>query len=483
MAEELLISVLARQIQISLVENGVLQETLIERTDRSGLVGNIYLGKVLRVLPGMQSAFVDVGLSRAAFLHVADMSYATPETADEVLEPPNITSLLSEGQQIPVQIVKDPIGNKGARLTTRLSLAARYLVWMPGLDRIGVSQRIADEAERERLKAAVESLTQDHNYIIRTAAEGCTVGDIRSDIEFLNRMSLKVKDRLKTAKPGVMVYEELPVTMRTLRDLVWEKTDRVRIDNRELFQRAVLFAENFVPVIKDKIHFYEGARPLFDLYNIEEEMRRSLSRQVSLKSGGYLVIDQREAMTTIDVNTGGFVGHRNLEETIFKTNLEATHTIARQMRLRNLGGMIIIDFIDMIKDEHKKQVLRALEKALMSDHVKTTISGVSELGLVEVTRKRTRQSIEQQLCETCPTCSGRGTIRSVETVSNDIIKEILRSQAAYDAEGYLVLASQSVVDYMIETSLLADLEDRLSRPVKLQVEVLYNQENYDVVLT
>jgi ribonuclease G len=483
MAEELLISVLARQTQISLVENGVLQEIFIERTDRCGLVGNIYFGKVLRVLPGMQSAFVDVGLDRAAFLHVADMSYSTPEAADEPVEPPNITSLLTEGQHIAVQIVKDPIGTKGARLTTRLSLAARYLVWMPGLERVGVSQRIADENERERLKLLVEQKNKEQGYILRTAAEGCSSQDIEADIEFLERLSHTVQARIQKAKAGELVYEELPMTMRVLRDMVWTRTDRVRIDNLELYQKACEFAQSFVPVIKDKLQFYEGSRPLFDLYNIEEECKRALNRQVSLKSGGYLVIDQREAMTTIDVNTGGFVGHRNLEETIFKTNLEATHTIARQMRLRNLGGIIIVDFIDMMKEEHKSQVLKALEKALSHDHVKTTISGVSELGLVELTRKRTRQSMEQQLCEPCPTCSARGTIRTVETVSNDIVKEILRSQAAYDADGYLVLAAESVVDYMMETSILAELEDRLARPVKLQVEVLYNQENYDVVLT
>ena len=483
MAEELLVSVMARQTQVSLVESGALQEIFIERNDCQGLVGNIYLGKVLRVLPGMQSAFVDVGLARAAFLHVGDMKLPTLEGAEDAEEQPSITSLLTEGQHLPVQIVKDPIGTKGARLTTQLSLAARYLVFMPGLNRTGVSQRIDSAVERDRLREIVESCTTGEGYILRTAADGCSESEIKSDLSFLHQLWEQVNKQLRSAKPGKIVYEELPMVLRVLRDMVSEKTDRVRVDSKELYERILAFATTFVPFIVQKIHFYQQDLPLFDLYNIEEEMRRLLNRKVGLKSGGYLVIDQREAMTTIDVNTGGFVGHRNLEETIFKTNLEATHTLARQLRLRNLGGIIIVDFIDMNKEEHKVQVLKALEKALSADMVKTAISSVSDLGLVEMTRKRTRPSMEQQMCETCPVCAGRGTVRTVETVSFDIVKEILRSRAAYDADGYLVLAAASVVDYMMDTSLLAELEDRLSRPVKLKVEVLYSQENYDVVLT
>ena len=491
MLSEILINVSPRETRVAIVENGTLEELLIERSSRRGLVGNIYMGTVARVLPGMQAAFVDMGLDRAAFLHVSDMVSIVDEYGqpDELHAPEGvglITDLLKENQTIVVQVIKDPIGSKGARLTTRISLPSRYLVFMPGLEHVGVSQKIEDPVERERLKDIMEELVplMPGGYILRTAAEGASAEDIRANQAYLAKLWESIQRQTAQVKSGNIIHEDLPLFLRALRDYICSQTERVRLDDHEAYMRAISFVKEFVPSIVEKVEFYEAERPLFDLYGMEEEIQRALHRKVPLKSGGHLIVDQTEAMTTIDVNTGAFVGHRNLEETIFKTNLEAAASIARQLRLRNLGGIIIIDFIDMMEASHKAQVQSALEKALSRDHTKNGISEVSALGLVEMTRKRTRESLEHVLCETCPTCSGRGTIKTVETVCHEIFREVIRAERAFHANGYLILASQEVVDSMYdeESSSVAQLEMQLGKSIKLQVESLYTQEQFDVVL-
>lgn len=490
MNTEILLNVTPTETRMGLAENGVLQEVYIERTNRRGIVGNIYKGKVVRVLPGMQAAFVEVGLERAAFIHAADIKGTLKDSEAARRNPEAITSLLHEGQSLVVQVTKDPIGTKGARLTTHISIPSRYLVFMPHTQHVGISQRIEVEEERERLRNLVQScmeaegLADECGFILRTAAEGAGEDEILSDTRYLQRVWNKVQERIKTVEAPGIIYEELPLHLRTFRDFIRPDVDKVLIDSKENFQKAKDFAESFVPEVLEKLDYYPGERPIFDLYGIEDEIHKALDRKVQLKSGGYLIIDQTEAMTTVDVNTGGFVGHRNLEETIFKTNLEAATVIGRQLRLRNLGGIIIIDFIDMEDLEHQRQVLRMLEKVLEKDHAKTKISQVSDLGLVEMTRKRTRESLGQMLCEPCPHCDGRGEIKTAETVCYEIFRELIRETRVYDAAGYLVLASQTVIDLLLdeESQSLADLENFIGKTIKLQVEPVYGQEQYDVIL-
>ncbi len=484
MNEEILINVTPSETRVAIVENGMLQEVHVERNSKRGLVSNIYYGKVCRVLPGMQAAFVDIGLERSAFLHASDIR--TASKTDDEQDEKQIRSLLHDGQKLLVQVVKDPLGTKGARLTTHLSIPSRYLVLVPNTTDIGVSHQIENEEERSRLKKIVQDATieNEHGYIIRTAAESTHERDLLADIAFLSRLWKKVQERISNAKVGMMVYEGFPLAMRTMRDMVNKDIDRIRIDSRETHQHATDFAQTFLPEMADRIQHYPGERPIFDIYSIEDEIQKALERQVQLKSGGYLVIDQTEAMTTIDVNTGAFVGHKNLSETIFKTNLEAAHAVARQLRLRNLGGIIIVDFIDMSQEAHKEQVLQALEKNMASSHSKYSISTVSALGLVEMTRKRTRESLEHILCEACPTCNGRGSVKTVETTCYDIFREIMREARQFDAREYLVLACPDVVDRLIdeESTSVAELEEFISKPVKFQVEATYTQEQFDIIL-
>lgn len=492
MSEEILINVTPVETRVALVENGMLQEAYIERTSRKGIVGNIYKGKVVRVLPGMEAAFVDIGLERAAFIHASDVvsSQTGPDEASDVPKTvPDIRTLLREGQSLVVQVTKDPIGTKGARLTTQLSIPSRYLVFMPGVSHIGISQRIEDDTERSRLKSLIEQASAekediDGGFIIRTAAEGASTEEMVADMVYLHRVSQSINERITRVKAPCAVYQDLPLFIRTIRDLIRPQTEKVRIDSRESHQRVMEFVDEFVTEFSDKVEYYPGERPIFDLYSVEDEIQKALSRKVQLKSGGYVIIDQTEAMTTIDINTGAFVGHRNLEETIFKTNLEAARAISRQLRLRNLGGIIIIDFIDMEDTEHQRQVHRMLEKMLERDHAKTKITGVSELGLVEMTRKRTTESLGQVLCESCPVCDGRGFLKTAETVCYEIFREIMRVNRVYEAESYLVMASQKVVDRLLdeESDNVADLETFISKTIRFQVEPFYSQEQYDVVL-
>ncbi len=480
-------NVTPRETRVALVENGAVQEIHIERARRRGLVGNIYKGQVCRVLPGMQAAFIDAGLERTAFLHASDIA-----ATDEALEPapgvPDIARLVKEQQAVLVQVIKDPMGTKGARLTTHITLPSRFMVLLPGNPTVGISTRIEDEDERARLRGIGEAFVADCSdgagVILRTAAEGVSEAILERDFDFLCRLWRSIRLRAAAAQPGTLVHGDLPLVLRALRDLVVDQVERVRVDSRENYEKVLEFARQYLPDIAPHVEYYPGERPIFDLYGLEDEIQKALDRRVPLKSGGYLIIDQTEAMTTIDVNTGGYVGHRTLEETIFKTNLEAAQAIARQVRLRNLGGIIIIDFIDMEEAEHKRQVLRAFEKALERDHAKTQISGVSALGLVEMTRKRTRESLEHLLCEPCPTCDGRGTLKSAETVCYDIAREIMREARQFDAQRLLVLAAQEVVDRMLdeESDSFAELEEFIGRPIEFQAEPLYTQEQFDVVL-
>lgn len=492
MSDEILVNVGPTETRDALIENGVLQEVYIERAKNKGYVGNIYKGKVVRVLPGMQAAFVDIGQERAGFIHVADLAPRDESGVETRLnEQSDIRNYLREGQELVVQVLKDPVSTKGARLTSQLSVSARYLVYMPFANHIGISARIEDEQERERLKALVENLASAYKdeyhvggFIVRTVAEGGSEEDLRADIPFVFRLWRDVEERIKQAKAPAVVYEDLPLYMRTIRDLMKPNIEKVRIDSREAFQNMERFAKHYAPEIGGKLEHYPGERPIFDLYGVEDELKKALEVKVALKSGGYLLIEQTEAMTTIDVNTGAFVGHRNLEETIFKTNLEAASAIARQLRLRNIGGIVILDFIDMLDVEHQRQVLRTLEKNLERDRVKNSITGVSELGLVEMTRKRTRESLTQMLCEPCPVCEGRGKLKSAETVCYEIFREILREARAYGSESFVVLASQVVIDRLLdeESANVADLEEFIDGTIRFQVEAIYHQEQYDIIL-
>ncbi len=493
MTTEVLINITPQETRVALLENGMLQEVGIERSSRRGIVGNIFRGKVSRVLPGMEAAFIDIGLEKSAFLHVSDLTtkfHDAYEKADTVAvdKPPSIERLLHEGKELLVQVIKDPLGTKGARLTTFATIPARYLVLVPGDSSIGISSKIEDKEERERLKALLEGLCEhypgDFGYIIRTAAEGVGASALEVELKFLQRQWEKLKETSKKNKKHREVYTELPLVHRVLRDLVGVDIERVRIDSRETMLSVRSFCEVYIPDLVHVLQHYPGERPIFDLYNVEDEISKALERKVPLKSGGYLIFDQTEALTTIDVNTGGFVGSRNLEETIFKTNLEAAQAIARQLRLRNLGGIIIIDFIDMEDMQHREQVITGLEKELAKDPAKTHVSAVSHLGLVEMTRKRTRESLEHTLCEECPTCAGRGYLKAPQTVCYEIFREILREVRQFNAKELLVLASQEVVDLLLdeESDNLAQLQAFVDRKIRFQVEALYTQEQYDIVL-
>lgn len=489
MSSEILINVTPSETRAAVVENGLLQDVFIERSESRGLVGNIYKGKVCRVLPGMQAAFVEIGLSRAAFLHASDISIPKGQSGDlkeASQSPPSITSLLREGDEILVQVIKDPMGSKGARLTTQLSVSSRYLVYMPETEGIGISLKIEGEVERERLKACLQYKLgeAEGGYILRTAAEGASEIELAADLQFLHRLWARLTERKKTLLIGQALYEDLPLTLRALRDLFSTDIERIRIDALDSFHAAQKFAKEVMPECLSRLDFYQDPRPLFDLFSVEDEIQKALDRKVPLKSGGYLIFDQTEAMTTVDVNTGGFVGHKNLEETIFKTNLEAAHAIARQLRVRNLGGIIIIDFIDMDELEHRDQVLRALEKAMLQDRAKHKISAVSEMGLVEMTRKRTRESLGHILCEPCASCQGKGYTKNVETLCYEIFREILRESKQYDSRQFLVLASQDVIDRLNDedSTKVAELEQLIGKPILFQCEPQYGREQYNVVL-
>ena len=484
MSDELLINVTPMECRVALIQNGTVNELFVERTVKRGLVGNIYKGKVVRVLPGMQAAFVDIGLSRTAFLHINDMIWPRNQPT------PNVFELLQPGQVLTVQVMKDMLGTKGARLSTDLSIPSRYLVLMPYGHHIGVSQRIESEEERNRLRSMIEPIQTTHqlpgSVIVRTAAEGIPESEIAQDMAYLAKLWEFIQRKQKSIVVPSLIFEELPLPQRVIRDLANEATSKISVDSREIHAKLQEFVAEFVPSMQTRLIHYPGERPIFDLYNVEEDIQKALQTRVALKSGGYLMIDQTEAMTTIDVNTGSYVGGRTLEDTVFKTNMEATQVIARQLRLRNLGGIIIIDFIDMQEAQHRDEVLSQFERMLERDHAKTKITQVSELGLVEMTRKRTRESLEHLLCEACPTCQGRGYVKTAESVCYEIFREILRYARAFESKsGFTVIAHPLVIDRLLtaEAPAVADLEHFIGRVIKFQVENLYTQEQYDIILS
>ncbi len=487
MSRELLVNVTPRESRAAVVEDGVLQEVFIERANRRGLISNIYTGRVTRVLPGMQAAFIDIGLDRTAFLHASDI--AVPNGVDAGIEAPrpeHVRELVREGDEILVQVLKDPLGTKGARLTTHVTIPSRFLVYMPFGRGVGVSARIEDDSERQRLREAVLLFARPGaggGWIVRTAAEDCGIEALNADMLFLQRLWDVVRARAAAAPAGLLVHEDLPLELRMLRDQLGQDVERVLVDSPAAHARMCEFARTFMPESAGRIEQNSADRPVFDLYGIEDEIHRALDRKVPLKSGGYLIIDQTEALTTIDVNTGAFVGHRNLEDTIFRTNLEAAVAIARQLRLRNLGGIIIADFIDMEDEEHRRQVLQALGRAVAGDHAKTHISTVSQLGLVEMTRKRTRESLEHMLCRPCPICEGRGFVKTPETVVYEVFREALRQARQFEFQELVVLAHQDVIELLLdeESAAMGELELAIGKPVRLQTEALYAQDQYDVV--
>ncbi len=489
MQHNILINWSPQETRVAVVEHGAVQELQVERTLERGLVGNVYLGKVARVLPGMQSAFIDIGLERAAFLHVADlMSSINSRYADveaPVAAPQPIEKQLFEGQAVMVQVLKDPIGTKGARLTAQISIAGRLLVFLPQDKHIGVSQKIPIQ-QREDLRQRMQALAGDlgGGFILRTNAEDALDAELSEDIAYLRKTWARIKDASMRLAPASVLHQDLNLLQRVLRDMVVEGTQTIRIDSREQFESLKTFATEFMPATLQKLQLYAGECPIFDLFNIDEDIARALGRRVDLKSGGYLIIDQTEALTTVDVNTGGFVGARNFDDTIFKTNLEASQAIARQLRLRNLGGIVIVDFIDMMKENHRDAVLAEFQKQLARDRIKTNVKGFSALGLLEMTRKRTRESLAHQLCEPCAECMGKGVVKTARSVTYDILREILREARQFNPREFRVLASPKVIELFLdeESQHLAGLSDFIGKPISLQAEAAMAQEQYDIVL-
>lgn len=486
MSQEILINVTPYEARTALLENGVLQELFHERQLTSGLVGNIYKGKVSRVLPGMQAAFIEIGLERSAFLHASDIVHLdVDEDSAYSLQVQDIRNLVNEGGDILVQITKDPMGTKGARLTTYITLPSRFVVFLPKGNGIGISNRIKDEGERERLLKLLESLRESDQggFIVRTAAEGASANAIRADMLYLRKQWQFIAESSLHSSTKQLVHKDLNLALRSIRDLLSEQTERIRIDDIDAYEQAKTFMQDFMPKRAVILEHYQNNRPIFDLYNVEEEISKALDRKVHLKSGGYLIIDQTEAMTTIDVNTGAFVGYRSLEETIFKTNLEAAQSIAHQLRLRNLGGIIILDLIDMVSESHREQVVTVLKTALEEDYAKTQVSELSSLGLIEMTRKRTRESLGHILCSNCPTCEGGGSIRSPLTVCYEIFREVIRQNKQFESNEILILAAPIVIDHLLdeESASLGELVGHINKPIRLQVESLYRPDQYDVV--
>ena len=494
---DILINWAPQETRVAIIENGAVQELHIERTLERGLVGNVYLGKVVRVLPGMQSAFIDIGLERAAFLHVADLhNTGFGQRADNAPQVP-IEKQVFEGQTLTVQVVKDPIGTKGARLSTQISIAGRMLVFLPQDNHIGISQKIGSAETREQLRQRMQQLAArpedgesagmkdgTGGFILRTNAEEATDAELADDIAYLRKTWSRIRQRATSLPAGSLLHQDLSLAERVLRDLATEQTQAIRIDSKLQFEQLSAFGAAYTPTSIAKLLHYRGERPIFDLFGVEEEIARALARRVDLKSGGYLIIDQTEALTTIDVNTGGYVGARNFDDTIFKTNLEAALAIARQLRLRNLGGIIIVDFIDMAREDHQQSVLAEFRKQLAKDRTKTTVSGFTQLGLVEMTRKRTRESLAHLLCQPCPTCDGRGQVKTARSVCYGILREILREARQFDPKEFRVVASAAVVEMLLdeESSHLADLSAFIGKPISLSAEPTMNPEQYDIVL-
>jgi ribonuclease G len=495
MTEELLIAVSEFETRVAKVSGGAVQEVHLAPASGYSLTGNIYLGKVERIIPGMQAAFVNVGLERPGFLHVRDIEgpglIQGHDSGEEPPTRPDIRDLLHDGQRLMVQIAKDPISGKGARLTTQLAIASRYMVLMPFNDHIGISQRIEEESERERLRALIDGVRREHGvgmgFIGRTAAEGVSEEAVDLDLRVLTRIWDRVLEKKANADCPDIVYEELPLHIRVVRDLTDPDVETILIDHEETYRRVRRFVDEFIPEFSERVHLYQGERPLFQRHGVEEEIARALDKRVNLKSGGHLVIEQTEAMITIDVNTGGYLGSRSLEETVFRTNLEAAAMIPRQLRLRNLGGIIVVDFIDMEDEEHQRQVLRTLEKAAEADSARIRIEGFSSLGLVQMSRKRTRESLVQQICEPCAQCDGIGFVKSPESTCLEVFRAIVddaRVRCDGPRQDYLIRSTPEVVDRLLDedAAQLERLSAVIGRNITIQVEPSCRPGDFDIVL-
>jgi ribonuclease G len=507
MGAELVINATSHETRIALIENGTIAELYIERSREKGIVGNIYKGRVIRVLPGMQAAFVDIGLEKAAFLYVADVFDAIEEY-ESMLESGSkkddesrddqesgahpefrplhpIEDLLQEGQELLVQISKEPLGTKGARITSHISLPGRHLVYMPTVDHIGISRRIEDEEERERLREVVERLKQPGSgYIVRTVSEGKSEEDLIADIQYLSTLWNEISTRKDKAAVPSLLHSDLDVVQKVVRDIVTEQVDKIVVDSKSDYDRIVQFISTFAAKMKYAIELYDEEEPIFDHYGLEVEISRALGRKVWLKSGGYIIIEQTEALTAIDVNTGRFVGKHNLEDTILKTNLEAVKEIAYQLRLRNIGGIIIIDFIDMEKEVNREKVFGALEEALKADKSKTNILKISDLGLVEMTRKRVRESIGRMMCEPCTYCEGRGYIKSKTTICHEIFRELRREMLDIRGTKATVTVHPLVADllYDEERRGLEELEKKFKKRITVRAKPGFHQEQFEILI-
>ncbi len=505
MPSELVINVTSQETRIALIENGILAELFIERRSEKGIGGNIYKGRVVRVLPGMQAAFVDIDLDRSAFLYVDDvyedydylelMMGGSRENGDVALERDRkdtlapsrysspIEDMLHEGQEVLVQVSKEPIGSKGARVTAHISLPGRYLVFMPTVDHIGVSRRIEDEGERKRLKEIVSRIKPpEAGFIVRTASEGRTEEDLLMDLNFLLKLWERVQHKKVNAPVPSIIHSDLDICLRAIRDLYTKDVGKVVVDSAKEYNELIEFIETFIPQLKYSIEFYEAEEPIFDAYGIEVEISRALGRKVWLKSGGYIVIEETEALTAVDVNTGKYVGKGNPEDTILKTNLEAVKEIAYQLRLRNIGGIIIIDFIDMEKEGGRERVFQSLYEALKKDRAKTNILRISELGLVEMTRKRTRENLSRILCEPCSYCEGKGVIKSKTTLCFEIFREIRREAMNVPSNMIIVSLHPEVADFLYDEERYAieELEDKLKKKIIIKVRSSFHQEEYEI---
>jgi ribonuclease G len=499
MSNEILINVTREEIRVGLLEGGQVIEFYVERKRDASLVGNIYEGKVVKILPGMQSAFVDIGLEKAAFLYVADIitemeDYAPfleeedKSSAIELLprrgrQDLPIEELIQEGQELLVQVSKDPMGSKGARVTSYVTLPGRYLVLMPSLEHIGISRRISDETERSRLRGIVENIKpKGYGLIIRTASEGCTEEELKNDQELLLLLWENIQKKRDRVVAPCLLYSDLDLAFRSVRDFMSQDVERLVIDSEDEYERIKDFVNTYFPKLLSKIELYGDEETIFEAFGIEVDVSRALGRKVWLKSGGYIVIDQTEAMTVIDVNTGKFVGKEDLEDTILKTNLEAVKEIAYQIRLRNLGGIIIIDFIDMERIENREKVFNAFLEAMKRDRAKNTILHISELGLIQMTRKRVRESLGRVLCEACPYCEGKGFVKSPRTLCYEIFRKISKL-ARHGGEKIIVTAHPSVAELLSdeERAGLEDIENRYGVKVIVKEDGKLHQENYEVV--
>ena len=491
-------------LNVTLGETRVVCELYIECTKEQGVVGNVYKGKVVRVLPGMQAAFIDIGLERTAFLHASDVvqeltrfdaDMENDDEDDEEEKRPRrfvprhhrkIEDLLKEGREILVQVEKEPIGTKGARLTSHISLPGRYLVYMPTVNHLGISRRLGDDKERRRLRSLIErSRPRGSGFIIRTACVGVADEEITADMNYLIRTWEDIATKATDSKAPTAVHSELDVLLRVVRDLFTSDIDRLVIDNKESFDRVQKFVNTFMPALKSSIELYEGSEPIFDHFGIEIEITRALGQKVWLKSGGYIILEQTEALTAIDVNTGRFVGRRNLEDTILKTNLEAVKEIVYQLRLRSIGGIIILDFIDMERHANRQKVFNALKEALKSDRARTTITKISDLGLVEMTRKRTREDLRRQLTDPCTYCEGKGYLKSSTTVCYEIFREIQREASEMKGKQIVVYVHPQVANmlYDEERKWLELFEEHYKKRISVKTVAEYHLEQFDLAET